>query len=78
MENLISIDMIGYLALSINLYSMSVKGEQKLRIISAIANSFFVIYGSMIVAMPIIIGSSIAVCLHTYHIIRIAKEKKRA
>jgi len=77
MEILFSMDMVGYLALSINLYSMSVKGEQKLRIISAIANSFFVIYGSLIGAMPIIIGSTIAVCLHTYHIIRISKEARK-
>ena len=77
MENLFSIDMIGYLALSINLYSMSVKGEQKLRIISAVANTCFIIYGSLIAALPIVIGSTIAVCLHSYHIIRISKEKKK-
>jgi hypothetical protein len=75
MENLFSIDMIGYLALSINLYSMSVKGEQKLRIISGVANACFIIYGSMIGALPIVIGSTIAVCLHSYHIVRISKEK---
>ena len=76
MESVFSIDMMGYLALCINLYSMSVKGEQKLRIISAIANTCFVIYGSLIAALPIVIGSTVAVCLHSYHIIRIEKEKR--
>lgn len=38
--NTILIDCIGYGGLVINLYSMSTKGEYKLRLISLIANQF--------------------------------------
>lgn len=72
--NLIAIDIIGYSALAINLYSMSVKGEYKLRLISAIANFIYIIYGILISAFPIIIGCSIAVLLHTYGLNRLKKE----
>lgn len=64
----IAIDIIGYSALVINLYSMSVKGEYKLRLISAIANFIYIIYGILLNAFPIIIGCSIAVTLHIYRL----------
>ncbi|WP_411893696.1 hypothetical protein [Winogradskyella sp. A2] len=69
--NILSIDLIGYSALAVNLYSMSVKGEYKLRLISAIANFIYILYGILINAYPIIIGCSIAVLLHIYHLRRI-------
>jgi len=69
--NLITINIIGYSALAINLYSMSVKGEYKLRLISAIANFIYIIYGILISAFPIIIGCSIAVMLHVYRLNRL-------
>lgn len=65
------IDSIGYLALVINLYSMSTKGEYKLRVISLIANIGYVIYGVLLSALPIIIGCTIAVFLHGFHIRRL-------
>ncbi len=66
--NSITIDTIGYIALIINLYSMSVKGEYKLRLISALANVVYIFYGILLVAYPIIIGCSIAVGLHIYRL----------
>jgi len=72
--NLITIDIIGYSALAINLYSMSVKGEYKLRLISAIANFIYIIYGVLISAFPIIIGCSLAVILHIYRLNRLKAE----
>ena len=65
------IDSIGYAALVINLYSMSTKGEYKLRLISLIANVGYIIYGSLISATPIIVGCTIAVLLHGYHVRRL-------
>ncbi len=65
------IDSIGYGALVINLYSMSTKGEYKLRLISLIANIGYIFYGVLISATPIIIGCTIAVFLHGYHIRRL-------
>ncbi len=67
----ILIDIIGYAALVINLYSMSTKGEYKLRLISLIANIGYIIYGLLISAAPIIVGCTIAVFLHGFHLRRL-------
>lgn len=69
----ILIDTVGYVALITNLYSMSANNEFKLRTISLIANTIYVVYGFLISAIPIIIGCSIAVILHTYHLKRLRK-----
>ncbi len=69
------IDSIGYTALVINLYSMSTKGEYKLRLISLIANIGYILYGALISATPIIVGCTIAVLLHGYHIRRLRINK---
>ena len=74
MSNL-TIDTIGYLALATNLYSMYTKGEYKLRLISAIANAIYIVYGVLLNALPIIIGCSIAVCLHIYRLNKLKSKK---
>lgn len=66
-------DLIGYLGLGLNLFSMYSKGEIKLRVFSAIANFVYVIYGILINAYPIVIGSCIAVALHLYRLKEIKK-----
>ncbi|WP_353777895.1 YgjV family protein [Winogradskyella sp. 3972H.M.0a.05] len=66
--NTLITDIIGYTALIINLYSMSVKGEYRLRLISASANAMYIVYGILLHAYPIIIGCSIAVLLHVYRL----------
>ena len=71
----ILIDCIGYGGLVINLYSMSTKGEYKLRLISLIANTVYIIYGALIIATPIIVGCTIAVILHGYHLRRLKIKK---
>ena len=71
----ISIDSIGYVALIINLYSMSIKGEYRLRTMSLIANILYVFYGTLISAIPLIVGCTLAVFLHTYHIRRLRIKK---
>lgn len=70
------IDSIGYAALVINLYYMSTKGEYKLRLISLIANTGYILYGVLISAAPIIVGCTIAVFLHGFHIRRLRINKK--
>jgi len=69
------IDCIGYGGLVINLYSMSTKGEFKLRLISLIANIVYILYGVLISATPIIVGCTIAVFLHGYHLKRLKTKK---
>jgi len=73
----ILIDSIGYAALVINLYSMSAKGEYKLRLVSLIANIGYILYGILLGATPIVVGCTIAVFLHSYHIKRLVKETKQ-
>lgn len=73
--NAFLIDSIGYGALIINLYSMSTKGEYKLRLISLVANIFYIFYGALISATPVIVGCTIAVFLHAYHIRRLRIKK---
>jgi hypothetical protein len=73
--NDIIIDSIGYGGLAINLYSMSTKGEYKLRFISLIANVIYIVYGALISATPIIVGCTIAVFLHGYHLRRLKTKK---
>ncbi len=63
-------DFVGYIALMLNLYSMSSKGESRLRIISVLANLIYVGYGIMIGAVPIILGCTVAVILHVYRLSR--------
>lgn len=70
------IDCIGYGGLVINLYSMSTKGEYKLRLISFIANAIYILYGVLISATPIIVGCTIAVILHGYHLRRLKIKKE--
>ncbi|KQC29459.1 hypothetical protein [Flagellimonas eckloniae] len=69
------IDSIGYGGLAINLYSMSVKGEYRLRLMSLIANIIYILYGAIISATPIIAGCTIAVFLHGYHLRRLKIKK---
>ena len=73
--NAFLIDRIGYGALIINLYSISTKGEYKLRLISLIANAVYILYGALISATPIIVGCTIAVFLHGYHLRRLKVKK---
>nr|WP_299341881.1 YgjV family protein [Allomuricauda sp.] len=61
-------DAIGYFALLLNLYSMSARGEKRLRIISLVANCIYILYGLLIDAWPITIGCTIAVFLHAYRL----------
>jgi len=71
-------DLIGYTALTFNLISMTRANVIRLRQLSAIANGMYIIYGFLIDAYPVIIGCTIAVILHTYHLLRIKKESKNA
>jgi len=70
------IDIVGYTALGINLYSMYAKGEYRLRLISAIANGVYIGYGILLEALPIILGCSIAVGLHVYRLKKLIESRK--
>jgi|GEM_PF-748269 len=61
-------DLIGYTGLALNLYSMYMKGEYRLRLFAILANFIYIIYGFLISAMPIAIGCTVAVILHLYRL----------
>lgn len=61
-------DAVGYIALLLNLYSMSVRGERRLRTISLVANLIYIGYGILLRATPIIVGCTVAVLLHLYRL----------
>lgn len=71
------IDLIGYIGLTMNLLSMTMKDILWLRWFSIVANSIYICYGIMLGAMPFIIGCSIAVCIHIYHLIIMYSVKKK-
>ena len=62
------INLIGYSGLILNLSSMAMKDVMLLRILSLIANGIYIIYGILLAAPPFIIGCSIAVLIHAYHL----------
>lgn len=67
---------LGFLALSLNLTAMTMKGILYLRILSLVANVIYIVYGLLLGAAPIIAGSSIAVVIHSVSIYRLKHAKQ--
>lgn len=72
------IHIIGYVALGINLLSMTMKNVFSLRLLSLIANLIYLIYGVLLNAPPFIIGCGIAIIIHGFHLVKLRKSKKLA
>lgn len=68
-----SIHTLGYIALAVSLFSMTRKNVLTLRILSAAANAFYVVYGFLLNAPPLIIGCSTAILIHAYQIYKLRK-----
>ena len=62
------INTLGFLGMILNLSSMAMKNMLYLRYLSMIANIIYIVYGVIIGALPIIIGSFIAVIIHAINI----------
>lgn len=67
-------ELIGYLALGFGLVAMGMKSLVPLRIIHALSAISYIVYGSMIGAYPLIIGGSLFLAIHSYHLVRIHKK----
>lgn len=65
------------MGLLLNLSSMAMKEVLYLRILSLCANIIYIIYGLLLQATPFIIGCTIAVGIHVYHISKIFKSKRK-
>ena len=68
------IHVLGYCGLALNLTSMAMKKLLYLRWLSLIANVTYIFYGIQLQSPPFIIGCSIAVLIHFYHIRKIYQE----
>lgn len=70
------IDALGFIALTLNLTSMTMKNIMRLRVLSLTANGIYVVYGILIDAAPIIAGSCVAVLIHGVSIYKLKKTKE--
>jgi hypothetical protein len=69
-------NVLGFLALTLNLTAMTMKGILYLRVLSLVANAIYILYGLLLGAAPIIIGSFIAVVIHSVSIYRLKHPKQ--
>jgi hypothetical protein len=70
------INALGFLALILNLTSMTMKNILYLRVLSLIANALYILYGLLIGAAPIIAGSFVAVVIHAVTIYKLKHPKQ--
>lgn len=67
--------MIGYTALLLNTFSMTMKNVLYLRVFSLLANLIYIFYGILLGVPPMIIGCALAIIIHSYRIYKLKKEK---
>lgn len=68
------VHILGLIALGFSLLAMSMKNILMLRILSAAANFIYIIYGFLLAAPPLIIGGTIVIVIHAYHIYRLIQK----
>ena len=68
------IHLIGYVALGLNLISMTMMNVIYLRVLSLMANIIYLIYGVVLNAPPFVIGCGLAVLIHGFHIVKLRKQ----
>ena len=62
------IETIGYLAPAFLVLSFLFKDMVKLRLINSVGCVFFIVYGFLISAYPVVIANAIVVCINMYHL----------
>ncbi len=67
---MISPDFFGYLAMGLNLLSMTMTAMHRLRTVALLANLIFAYYGYLIGATPVTLAASLAALLHAYKLAR--------
>jgi hypothetical protein len=70
------INALGFLALTLNLTSMTMKDILYLRVLSLLANTIYILYGFLIGAAPIVTGSLVAVIIHSVSIYKLKHPKQ--
>ncbi|GJM59847.1 hypothetical protein PEDI_03990 [Persicobacter diffluens] len=61
-------DWVGYIAMTLVALSFTFKEIRKLRLINSIGAVFFVIYGVMIQAYPVVVVNSFIAIFNIYHL----------
>lgn len=69
------IEIIGYLASIFVAFSFLMVSIVRLRIISLIGAAFFLSYGLLVGAIPIVLTNSFIICVHIYFLIKIFRSK---
>ena len=69
------IDIIGYIGMSLILYSFTITDMWKLRLINSIGSIFWIIYGLGIMAGPTIMVNSCVLCIHLHWFYKNRKTK---
>ncbi len=70
------IHLVGLAALGFTLLAMSMKDILILRILSAVANFIYIIYGILLGSPPLVIGGGIVIVIHGYHINKLIRSNK--
>jgi hypothetical protein len=71
-----AVHLLGLAALGFSLLAMMMKNILILRILSAVANFIYIIYGLFLGAPPLIIGGAIVIVIHGYHIHKLIQNNK--
>ncbi|MFY0607754.1 MAG: hypothetical protein JXR10_13640 [Cyclobacteriaceae bacterium] len=67
---------IGYLALALSITAIANKDIFKLRAFHAFASVGYIVYGFLLVEMPLMIGGAIFLCINCYHLMALLRNKK--
>lgn len=70
------VHLLGLAALGFSLLAMMMKNILNLRIFSAVGNFIYVIYGFLLGAPPLMIGGTVVIAIHAYHIRKLIRDKK--
>lgn len=64
---------IGYFALAASLLAMGRKNMLNLRLIHSVSALAYMLYGYLISAWPIVIGGSLFLVIHAFHIVKLVR-----
>ncbi|MFV0391917.1 MAG: YgjV family protein [Paludibacteraceae bacterium] len=68
MENTILTNIFGYIAMTLLVVSFIPKQMKTVRVVNLIACMFFVVYGILLQAWPIVISNLAVCCVQIYHL----------
>lgn len=71
-----TVEIMGYIASIMVAISLTMKDIVKLRILNFVGCSFFVVYGLMIGAMPVVATNAFIACVNVYFLLKMHQEKK--